>query len=172
MASIAAPAPTTAHTGGRWALWLVTAGAVAAAGMFAVGALVQSIVAGGHGQFHALFATVFLAPALVLAIRRPRGGAASTPAIIGLSVAALSQLVEGVGGFGYGPDNDSRVNALAQVHDLGVMIAPVGLVAAAVGITAAVAQLLRPRFGLVPGLALAAVVLAGLLVVIAKMVGM
>lgn len=172
MASIAAPASATVRNGGRWALWLVSACVVAAAGMFAVGALVQSIVAGGHGQFHALFASVFLAPALILAIRRPRGGPASTPAIIGLSVAALSQLLEGLGGFGYGPDNDSRVNALAQVHDLGVLIAPVGLVAAALGITAAVAQLLRPRFGLLPGLAIAAVVLAGLGVVIAKMIGM
>lgn len=172
MASIAAPASTTARTGGRWALWLVSAGVVAAAGMLVVGALVQSIVAGGHGQLHALFAAVFLAPALVLAVRRPRGGTSSTPAIIGLTIAAVSQLVEGIGGFGYGPDNDGRVNVLAQVHDLGVSIAPVGLLAAALGITAAVAQLLRPRLGLLPGLVLAAVVLAGLGVVIAKMIGM
>jgi len=114
MASITAPASTTIRTGGRWALWLVGAGVVAAAVIFGVGVLVRSIVAGEHGMYHALFASVFLAPALVLAIRRPRGGTASTPAIIGLTIAALSQLVEGVGGFGYGPDNDGRVNALAD----------------------------------------------------------
>jgi uncharacterized membrane protein YhaH (DUF805 family) len=125
MASITATSPAIRSGGARWALLLVGVTAAGVALMFVVGELVKAVVAGGHGQFHALFAAVFLAPALALAIRRPRGGAASTPAIIGLTIAALSQLIEGVGGFGYGPDNDSRVNALAQVHDLGVTIAPV-----------------------------------------------
>jgi len=171
-ASITAPASTTIRTGGRWALWLVGAGVVAAAVIFGVGVLVRSIVAGEHGMYHALFASVFLAPALVLAIRRPRGGTASTPAIIGLTIAALSQLVEGVGGFGYGPDNDGRVNALAQVHDIGLALAPIGMVAAALGITVSAAQVIRPRFGLAPGIVLAAVVMVGLGVLIAKMIGM
>jgi hypothetical protein len=157
---------------GRWALVLVAVSAAAAAVMFVVGALVQGLVAGEHGQFHALFASVFVVPALVLAIRRPRGGTTSTPAITGLTIAAITQLIEGVGGFGYGPGNEARVNALAQVHDLGVMLAPIGLVSAALGITVAVAQLIRPRFGLWPALAMAAVVVVGLGVLIAKLVGM
>lgn len=42
----------------------------------------------------------------------------------------------------------------------------------ALGITVSVAQVIRPRFGLVPGIVLAAVVMAGLGVLIAKMIGM
>lgn len=155
----------------RWALLAVGFTAVAAASMFAIGSLVQAVVAGEHGQFHALFAAVFLAPALIVAIRRPRGGPATTPVIIGLTVAAVTQLVEGVGGFGYGPGNVDRVNALVIVHDLGLAISPIGLVAAALGVTLGVGQLLRPRFGLAPALVLAVLVLGGLGFVIAKMVG-
>jgi hypothetical protein len=162
LASITATETMRASGGARWALLLVAVPSVGAAAMFAVGAAVQAVVAGEHGQFHALFAAAFLAPALVLAIRRPRGGAAATPAIIGLTIAALSQLVEGVGGFGYGPGNVDRVNGLVALHDLGVILAPIGLVAAALGITMSVAQLIRPRFGLLPGFVIAAVVLAGL----------
>jgi hypothetical protein len=172
MTSITARPATGARTGGRWALVLVGAPTVGAVVMFVVGALVQQIVAGEHGQFHALFASVFLAPALLLAVRRPNGGAIVTPAIIGLTAAAISQLVEGVGGFGYGPGNEARVNALAQVHDLGVMLAPLGLVAAALGVTVAVAQLIRPRLGPWAALVVAALVMAGLGFVIAKMIGM
>jgi hypothetical protein len=172
MASITASPANGSAAGRPWALLLVGVPAVAAGVMFVVGALVQAVVAGGHGQFHALFASVFLVPALVLAVRRPRGGSASGPAIIGLTIAALTQLVEGVGGFGYGPDNDGRVNVLAQVHDLGLLLAPVGLVAAAAGITVGVAQRIRPRIGLWPALVLAAAVMSGLAVVIAKMAGM
>jgi len=155
----------------RWALALITAVTVVAAGMFVVGALVRASVAGGHGQFHALFAAVFLLPALVLALRNPSGGPASTPVVVGFAITAITQLLEGVGGFGYDPENAVRVNALASVHDLGVAIAPLGLVAAALGITLSVAQLLRPRFGLLPGVVIAAVVLAGLGFGIAKLVG-
>lgn len=111
-------------------------------------------------------------PALVLALRRPRGGPAATPLVVGLVIAGLTQLVEGVGGFGYGPGNEDRVNALASVHDLGVMVAPIGLMSAAMGVTLGVGQVLRPRFGRWPALLLAAIVLAGLGVVIAKMIGM
>jgi hypothetical protein len=171
MASIVAVEPGLRPTG-RWALALVAAMSFGAAAMFLVGTFVQQWVAGEHGQFHALFAAVFLGPALVLAVRNPRGGTASTPVIVGLTIAALTQLVEGIGGFGYGPGNVDRVNALASVHDLGLAIAPLGLVAAALGITFGVAQLLRPRFGLWPGVVIAAVVLGGLGLVIAKLVGM
>ena len=112
------------------------------------------------------------APAVVLALRRPAGGPASTPAIVGLTLAAIAQLVEGIGGFGYGPGNIDRVNALANVHDLGVAIAPIGLVGAALGVTLGVGQLLRPRYGRWPALLLSALVLGGLGFLISKLVGM
>ena len=172
MASVTATQPASDPSGARWALALVVIPAIAAAAMFLIGALVQAWVAGEHGQFHALFAAAFLAPALVLAIRRPKGGPASTPAIAGLTIAAITQLVEGVGGFGYGPGNVDRVNGLVALHDLGLLLAPIGMIAAALGATLAVAQLIRPRFGLVPAIVLAAAVMGGLGLVITKMIGM
>ena len=170
--AVEAHGPSRMDPRARWALLLVGATTTVAVGMFMVGALVQQWVAGAHGQFHALFASVFLVPAAILAVRRPGGGTASTPAILGLTLAALTQLVEGVGGFGYGPGNADRINALALVHDLGVALAPIGLFVAALGITLGVAQIIRPRFGLVPALVLAAALMGGLGVLIAKMVGM
>lgn len=174
MASSAVEATASLRGASRagWALLLVGGTSTAALAMFVVGALVQQWVAGDHGQYHALFAAVFLAPALVLAIRRPRGGAASSAPIIGLTIGAVSQLVEGIGGFGYDPGNSDRVNALAQVHDLGVMVAPIGMIAAAMGVTLGVAQLIRPRFGTGPALLLAVAVMGGLAVLIGKMIGM
>lgn len=98
--------------GRRWALLMTGVATGLAAAMFVVGALVQQWVAGEHGQFHTLFAGVFLVPALVLATRRPHGGPIATPVIVGFTILAATQLIEGVGGFGYGPGNDGRVNAL------------------------------------------------------------
>ena len=170
--SATTPATTPAPDGARWALLLVAIPAAIAGSMFVIGAVVQSIVAGEHGQFHALFAAVFLVPALIVAILRPRGGSAATPFLVGFVIAASTQLLEGVGGFGYGPGNEGRVNALANLHDIGVSIAPIGLVGAALGLTLAVGALLRPRFGRWPALALSVVVLAALAVVIAKLIGM
>jgi hypothetical protein len=174
MTSMAMEVPARPGTGprGRWLLIVAAVPTLAAVAMFSVGALVQQWVAGEHGQFHALFALAFLVPALVVAVRRPAGGSSATPVVIGFAIAALAQLVEGIGGFGYGPGNGDRVNVLAEVHDLGVVISPIGLIAGALGLTLGVAQLLRSRAGLLPAIVVAAVLVVGLGFGIAKLVGM
>ena len=171
MASIAASQPA-ASIGRRWALYLAAVPAVAAFVMFVIGISVSSWLSGGHIQTHSIFAALMCGPALLIARVSPRGGPASTPAIIGLTIAAFTQLVEGVGASGYSAGNQNRVNVLAGVHDIGVTLAPIGLIAAAVGVTLAVGARLRPRFGRWPAIAMSVVVLGGLGFLIAKMIGM
>ena len=111
-------------------VWFVVALLVWALVMLVVPAVLALPLAVGHVQYHAVFAIGALIPALVIALRRgDRPTMASTAPIIGLAALAIAQLVESVGGLGYGPDNDGRVNGLVAFHDLGLAIMPIGLVA-------------------------------------------
>jgi hypothetical protein len=102
----------------------------------------------GHAQVHAIFALVVLLPALALASRRgSRPTIASKAPIVGLATVAVAQLVESVGALGYGPDNDLRANGLVALHDIGLAITPLGLIAALAGITVGIGVLVRRRTG-------------------------
>ena len=142
--------------------------------MLLVPAALALPLAVGHAQYHAIFAIVALLPALVIALRRgAQSTVASAAPIVGLATLALTQLVESVGGLGYGPDNDGRVNGLVAFHDIGLAITPIGLVAALVGIVVGVGVLIGRRSRR-PALAAAAAVL--ILVAggigVAKLIGM
>lgn len=129
-------------------IWLVAALGAWALVMLVVPALLALPLAVGHAQYHAILALVVLTPALVIALRRgERPTIASTAPIIGLAALALTQLVESVGGLGYGPDNDVRVNGLVAFHDLGLSITPIGMVAALLGVTAGIGMLVGRRSG-------------------------
>lgn len=122
-----------------------------------VGALVTSIVAGGHAQLHAMMALV---PALIgygIVVRFPNAGAASRLPAFGLATLAAAWVVESFGGYGYGPDNDSRVNSFVLLHDLGLTLVPLGMVAALLGVAAGVVVAARGRAGAVRWLAFAVV---------------
>lgn len=102
----------------------------------------------GHAQFHAIFALFVVLPALAIATRRgSEPTIASTAPIVGLASAAIAQLVESVGALGYGPDNDLRVNGLVALHDIGLAITPLGLIAALAGVTVGIGVLVRRRTG-------------------------
>lgn len=127
-----------------------------------------------HAQYHAILALATLLPALLIAVRRgAQPTVVSTAPIVGLAILAVTQLVESVGGLGYGPDNDTRVNGLAAFHDIGVGITPIGLVAALVGVVVGVGVLAGRRSGR-PGLAagLSALVLVIGGIGVAKLIGM
>ena len=143
--------------------WLVATLVAWAVVMLVVPALLGLPLAVGHAQFHALFALVVLVPAAVIVLRGgDRPTLASTIPVAGLATLALAQLVESVGGLGYGPDNDGRVNGLAAFHDLGLALMPLGLGAALLGVTAGVGVLVGRRSGRPAlGAALAAFVLVG-----------
>ncbi len=131
----------------RSKLFILVAALIASAlVMLVVPAVLALPLAVGHAQFHAILALVVLAPTLVLALRRgDRPTIASTAPIVGLAALAAAQLVESVGGLGYGPDNEWRANGLVAFHDLGLAIVPVGMVAALIGITAGFAVIVGRR---------------------------
>jgi hypothetical protein len=121
--------------------------------MLLVPTLLALPLAVGHAQLHAMSAVIVLAPALVIALRRgDRPTMASTAPIVGLAVLAIAQLVESIGGLGYGPDNDQRVNDLVAFHELGLAVMPGGLAAALAGVTTGIGVLVGRRTGR-PGLA-------------------
>jgi hypothetical protein len=128
----------------------------------------------GHAQFHAILALATLLPALAIAIRRSvQPTIASTAPIVGLATFALAQLVESVGGLGYGPDNEGRVNGLVAFHDIGLAITPLGLVAALAGVVVGIAVLVGRRSrrpGVAAGTAVLILVAGG--IGVAKLIGM
>jgi hypothetical protein len=122
--------------------------AMAIAVMIAIGLLVGADVfadgdAAGHVRYHALSALVVLAIAVLAARRAGVGGRAAAPAI-GLWVFAAAQLVEAVGGAGFNADNETR-NELAVIHDLGLGVSAIGLVAAVLGISIGIGDALANR---------------------------
>ena len=153
--------------------WLVGIVVVAALAMLVVPAALRLPVAVGHAQFHALFALALLAPAAAIAWRsRIRPTIASTAPILGFVLFGVAQIVEALGGLGFGPDNDSRVNELAAVHDLGLQLTPIGLVGAVLGATIGLGVLIGRATGRrVAGFAAALVVLLVGGFTIAKLIG-
>ncbi|HYK95703.1 MAG TPA: hypothetical protein VE011_07570 [Candidatus Dormibacteraeota bacterium] len=130
--------------------------------LLSVPALLALPLAVGHAQLHAAGALAVLAPALAIAWRQgERHTLASAAPLGGLTALALAQLVESVGGLGYGPDNEQRVNGLVAFHDLGLAIMPIGLVAAVAGTAIGIGALVVQRTGRQAlGAVLAALVLA------------
>jgi hypothetical protein len=115
--------------------------------MLIVPAALQLPLAVGHAQFHALFAAGVLLPAAVLAWRNRQPTLASIAPVSGLLMLAYAQMVDSVGGLGYGPDNDGRVNALANVHDLAQGLVGLGLMGVAIGVGTGIGTLVAQRTG-------------------------
>jgi hypothetical protein len=99
--------------------------------------------AAGHVRYHAVVALVVLAISVVLARRagdswRPMGPS------MGLGLLAFAQLVEAVGGAGFDAANETR-NGLAVIHDLGIGLTSLGIVAAILGIAVGIWDALARR---------------------------
>ena len=143
---------------------------IAAAAAVGVGLIVGADVfadgdAAGHVRYHASIALVVLAIA-ILPARRAEGSARAMAPPIGLWLFAFAQLVEAVGGAGFDAANDTR-NGIAWIHDLGLGLTGLGLVAAVVGIAIGIQGALARR-GVQRGIAFgggAAVLGVGLFVV-------
>lgn len=138
------------------------------------GGLVGEIVAGGHAQLHAGTALVVAVVGLAIRLRWVSSGAASGLPAFGLGVLAAAWLIESLGAYGFGPDNDSRVNAFVLLHDLGLDLVGLGMLAAVIGVVTGVAVAARRRTGVVRWLVAggAVVGLAGGLVFLLAMFGM
>jgi hypothetical protein len=99
------------------------------AGVFAAGEAV------GHARFHGLFAICVLVVAGAIHLRWRAVGWASRAPALGLVGLAAAQLVESAGAYGFDADNETR-NAVAIVHDIGLALTPLGMVAAIIGLAA------------------------------------
>ena len=133
--------------GSKLARGLVVALAMAALLLLIVPAALAVPLAVGHAQFHAIMALSVLAPAAVIAWRSRGLTLASAAPILGFAGFAAAQLVESVGGLGYGPDNDRRVNDLVAFHDVGLLLTPLGLIAALVGLAIGLGAFIGRRTG-------------------------
>jgi hypothetical protein len=154
----------------RWDVWLVRTVWVALAAIVVLSFAQSGQVAAGHAYFHAIFALVGAIPAAILAAKA--GGAAwARIAIVGLELLAITQLVEAVGAWGFGPDNDTVVSEVKALHDLGVVLSPVGLIGAVAGVAIGVAAWLRARGRSMIAVAASGGVAVVGLVVVAKLIG-
>jgi hypothetical protein len=131
----------------RLARGAIAALAAAAPLLLVVPAVLALPLAIGHAQFHAIMALSVLVPAAVIAWRSRGLSTASAAPILGLLAFAAAQLVESVGGLGYGPDNDRRVNDLVAFHDIGLLLTPLGLAAAVLGGAIGLGALIGRRTG-------------------------
>ena len=149
-------------TGSKIVLRVLGAAVIAAVALLIGADVIARGGAAGHVRLHALVALVVAAPAVALAWRGAPAGFTSAPAL-GLLTLTLAQLVEGVGGAGFDANNDTR-NGLAVIHDLGLALTPIGLLAAVTGIAIGVWAGARRRFRApVAVLVVGAIVLIGLL---------
>lgn len=105
----------------------------------AVAQVVADGGATGHAWVHVLlFVLPSLALAALIVLRWPNAGHAARLPVIGLSTLAAAPLIESVGALGFGVDNESRVNGIVILHDLGLGLTGIGLLAALVGMATGV----------------------------------
>ena len=138
---------------------------VVAIAVFAGAGIFAESLATGHAQLHAATAVGVLLVAGAIIRIRPSPGLASRALVVGLVLVAGAQLLESFGAFGYAADNDTRVNGLALLHDLGLTAGPIALLAMVVATAIAVGGSV-PRLGggrVVSGLVALAIVIAGVL---------
>ena len=138
-------------------------------GILAALALGQLILAGlfsagdatGHARYHAIFALIFLLPAGAAVARWSGPGSASRFLAMGLAAGGAAQLVESVGAFGFDSRNDVRINGFAAVHDFGLLLSGLGMIAALLGLAISIAVVARRRSGAQRWLGLAVAGVAG-----------
>lgn len=160
----------SARTGARWDRWLVIAVFATMAVIVGLSFLMADRVASGHAHFHALFGLIGAVPAGILA-SRPQPARSRQIAIVGLELLAITQLVEAVGAWGFAPDNETVTGSIKAVHDLGLAVAPLGLLGAVGGVAVAVAVALRAQGRSVVAIAAGVGIAALGLVVVAKLIG-
>ena len=155
----------------RWDRWLAVGVFAAMAAITVLSFLMADRVASGHAYFHVLFGLIGAVPAGILAAR-PEPARWRSIAIVGLELLAITQLVEAIGAWGFGPDNDSVVSGFKAMHDLGLAISPLGLLGAVGGVALAIGVALRAQGrSLLAVLAAGGMAVAGLVVVV-KLIGM
>ena len=136
---------------------LVAAVAAVALVQLGIARLIGAGESAGHATLHALTALPLLAIGGLILVRWPDAGLTVRAPALGFAALATSQLVESFGAYGFEADNDTR-NGFAVVHDLGLALTPLGLLAAVIGVGLGLGALSMRRRGLARGAGLAATV--------------
>lgn len=155
-----------------WAGRVLMLGGIAAAlGWFLVAGTLADAEAADHAQLHATIVAVLLLVAGAIRARWPAAGLASWAPTVGLLLFATGQAFEALGAIGYDAAGRQK---LAELHDVGLMVTPLGLVATVVGIAIGLALGPGRRAGAARwvGIAAAIVVLVGGLAVVKTMIGL
>lgn len=149
---------------------LIVGGVLAAIGWFLVAGTLADAEAADHARLHAAMVAVLLLVAGAIRARWPSAGLASWAPTVGLLLFATGQAFEAIGAIGY--DATGR-QMLAELHDVGLMVTPLGLVATVIGITISLALWPGRRAGAARwvGIAAAIVVLVGGLAFVKTMIG-
>ena len=140
------PSPRPAADRGDRVIWL--AGGVLA-GLAVTASVVAAIIAVGDAIGHAVSHLVFgvaclLLYAVIAAAWHPQPGSAKASirgmALLVLGIGALGSFIESLGGAGYDAANvERRIEALASLHPVGVLVAPVAFVAIPIGLATVIA---------------------------------
>lgn len=154
---------------------VVALGISLALAQLVVAAVVADGGATGHAWYHILFfALPALAVAALIVVRWPTAGSATHFPVFGLLALATAQFIESVGAMGFDSTNEARVGDIVVLHDLGLGLTAIGMVAAVVGLAAGVGiaawRLDGRRRWL--GLAAALIVSSGGLVLVLALTGM
>lgn len=156
----------------RWAgRVLVVGGVLAALVWFLVAGMLAEPESAEHARLHAAIVAMLLLVAGAIRTRWPSAGLASWAPAVGLSLLAVGQAFEAIGAIGF--DASGR-QGLAELHDIGLMITPLGMVATVIGITIGLAVGSGRQAGAArwTGIAAAIVVLVGGLTVVKTMIGL
>ena len=130
----------------RYAL-VVTASMATAVLLLLLSGLLAEGEATAHVRYHSLIALTLVLVAGWVVLGRSRATVASRAPVVGLLLIALGQLVEGTGAFGYAADDDTRRYGIVVLHDAGIGVTFLALVALALALAIAAAAFARARFG-------------------------
>lgn len=150
---------------------LVLGGIAAALGWFLVANRLAEPESADHARLHAATVAVLLAVAGAIRARWPAARLASWAPALGLGLFAVGQAFEAIGAIGF--DASGR-HTLAELHDVGLMVTPLGMAATVVGISTGLAAGFSRRAGAGRwvGIAAAIVVLVGGLALVKTMIGL
>jgi hypothetical protein len=152
------PVPTARAERGDRLIWIIAA---TLAGFAVVAAIVAATVAVGEAVGHAVSHLVAGLACLAIyvglaALWHPQAGSGKASfrgmALLVLAIGGFGSFVESLGGAGYDAANlERRIPTLASLHGVGVLLAPVALVAVPIGLATiivigavSIARRLRP----------------------------
>jgi len=140
--------------------------------LMATSGVLAEDLATGHVRYHAIIGGGALAIAGALVWSRRVPTLAKRALVVGLLVLAAAQFIEGIGAFGYGPDNDTRRHGIVVAHDLGLAATAIALLALAAALAVAAGSLARTRLraGTAGPVAIAIAIVVGIAGVLAVMV--